>query len=116
MSVATGSSVTPGKVFCLSNLGEAETGTYNSNGADAGRLPFFCIDYDTVNGNVIGLTGNFMVELDSDLFVAGAYTPNLGVTATDGKISVPVGSERLVAYVIRYSSTTNKLILTWKDN
>lgn len=116
LSVKTGNSVTPGHVFCLADSGEAEEGTYSSDGTDSSRLPFFCIDYDAVNGNVIGLTGNFMVELESDLFDTGVYTSNLGVTSKSGKICIPDDKERIVAYVIKYSSTAGKLIITWKDN
>ena len=116
VGVTPGDNITPGSVYMLGNTGMAEVGNYTSNGSNANQIPFFCIDVDTTNSNVIGLTGNFMVELDSDLYVSGNYSSNLGVTASNGKISIPGGSERIIAYVINYSSSTGKLVLTWKDN
>lgn len=114
--LGVGESVKPGNIFCLNNSGYAILGSYATNGSDATYLPFFCFDYDTVPLNVIGLTGNFMVEVDSDLYLPGNYTSNLGVTAKNGVFSIPEGSERIVGYVIRYSASSEKLIVTWKDN
>ena len=113
MEVESGNSIIEGHTFWLNDSGNAEVADYNSNGSENNKLFFYCIDSDTVTGNVIGLSGNFMIEVESDLYWPGNYHTNLGVTSKEGKFSIPVGTEDVVGYVVRYTSSTGKLIITW---
>lgn len=115
MELEDNKTVPPGYVFWLNNSGKVELADYASDGSDAYKQFFFCIDTDSVTNGVIGLTGNFMVEVDSDLYEPGNYYSNVTLTAKNGKFAIPEASECVIGRVIKYTSSTGKLIVTWNN-
>lgn len=113
---ATGVTITPGQMFCVSTAGEAIAGTYATNGADAGDLHFFCFDVDTITGRVMGIPGEIIVEVDSTGYVAGSYAVAANVTCTGGLFDVINTSTKAVGKVLYINAVTGIMHIYIKSN
>lgn len=114
MKAAAGQEVVGGSIVSLDANGEAVVATFAADGSDAGNLAFFCIDTDPLAGSLVGLTGDLIIECDVAHFdEAGAYAPNVGLTAVDGKFAVAAGTQKVVGTVRSYDATNQKLRLVW---
>jgi len=125
ITLATDGTVAPGFSGVINADGEGIVGTYPTTaGATSVYLPFFCIDVDSVTKKVTGLMSKCVIEMDSDHYVAGAYTPgaklsliaSVVVADKGGKFDLIAASEdarTAVAQVIKYDATANKLRVLW---
>lgn len=102
-----------GQLVALEADGKVVLATFDPSGADADRLAYFAIDSDSINGNVTALKSGFIVECDADHYVAGAYTPNQKVTATDGKFAPVTGTEKVVGIVSKFDAANGKMRVVW---
>jgi len=113
---ASGVTITPGQMFCVSTAGTAIVGTYLANGSDAGDLHFFCFDVDSITGKVMGIPGNIIVEVDSTGYVAGTYSVSTNVTCTAGKFDVIDTSTKVIGKVIYKNAVTGVMQILIKSN
>lgn len=113
---ANGVTIVAGDMFCVSSAGTAIAGTYDSNGADAADLHFFCFDVDSITGKVMGLPGNIIVEVDSSNYVAGSYSVADNVTCTTNKFDVIASSTKVVGKVLYKNATTGVMHILVKPN
>ena len=113
---ANGVTILPGQMFCVSTAGTAIAGTYATNGSDARDLHFFCFDVDAVTDKVMGLPGNIIVEVDTDGYVAGAYSVSTNVTCTGGLFDVINTSTKVIGKVIYKNATTGVMQILIKSN
>lgn len=116
-SLKASDTTVPGMVFKIKATGLAEVATYATGGADAGELAFFCFDADTITNKVMGIISACVIEMDSTHYTAGAYAPNVKVTASAGKILVhPGDSMPVLGRVLAYDATSGILRVLWTSN
>ena len=115
---ADSAAVTEGMCAALKATGNIDVATYPADGSLNGETPLFVFGVNNLDGRFVAANHGMIIELVNEagspaLFAAGAYAPNVEITATAGVFGVAGGTSLVVAKVISYDAAAQKLVIQW---